>query len=382
MVRLGLNLHVYRAPILNESRLERFSKTLQATGYFDETHIVGSRQDGLSHVEDLGNGRRIVRLSSQFGRRLTGPVAKALGVAAWSRALLRTYKHEPVRIVAAHWIWGLPVCWLLARRTGAQLVYNAHELETETPTMRGVKKIVAVLLERVFVPRCALMTVVNPSIADWYRQAGVRSDAVSVRNIPDVAESEHTPDLRGALEVPPEALLFIHTGRLVGGRYIPQILAAFEGGARPHHVVFLGDGPLENQVTAATARCPRVHHLPAVPAVEVVAHVRGADVGLCLIDTSALSYAYSSPNKLFEALAAQRPVLCTDLVEARRLIGADFDTWLVRDPVSDLEAVIGRIDVDAVRRAANAQVAVRLPPWTEEAEHLVEAYSRLLVVEG
>ena len=142
-------------------------------------------------------------------------------------------------------------------------------------------------------------------------------------------------------------------------------------------MVFLGDGPLKEVVTAAAARSPRIHHLPAVPASEVVAHVRGADVGLCLIETSALSYAYSSPNKLFEALAAQRPVLCTDLIEARRLIGEDFDAWLVRDPATDLAAVLENLDRDAVADAARSGV-VRLPLWSDEAEHLVDAYARVL----
>ncbi len=373
----GLNLHVYRAPIVNESRLERFSAALQATGHFEETHIVGNLRDGLPPVEDLGEGRRIVRLSSDLGRLPANALVKALGVLAWSRALLRTYRDEPVRTVAAHWVWGLPACWFLARRTGAYLVYNAHELETETPSMRGVKKAVAVLLERVFVPRCAVMTVVNPSIAEWYAQAGIRSDAVSVRNIPDLSASQETRDLRGALGIPEESLLFIHTGRRVGGRHVPEILDAFEHGHGPHHVIFLGDGPLEGAVTAAAARSARIHHLPAVPAGEVVAHVRGADVGLCLIETSALSYAYSSPNKLFEALAAQRPVLCTDLVEARRLIGDEFDTWLVRDPATDLATVVEHLDRDNVADAAHSGVA-RLPLWSDEAEHLVDAYARAL----
>ena len=56
---------------------------------------------------------------------------------------------------------------------------------------------------------------------------------MSVRNIPDFSSSQETRDLRGALGVPAESLLFIHTGRLVGGRHVPEILDAFETLAHP-----------------------------------------------------------------------------------------------------------------------------------------------------
>jgi glycosyltransferase involved in cell wall biosynthesis len=77
----------------------------------------------------------------------------------------------------------------------------------------------------------------------------------------------------------------------------------------------MGNGPLENRVKAAAARCDRIRHLPAVPPQDLADYTASSDFGLCLIEPRCLSYEYCMPNKLFEYLAAGLPVVVTDLTE-------------------------------------------------------------------
>jgi hypothetical protein len=112
----------------------------------------------------------------------------------------------------------------------------------------------------------------------------------------------------------------------------------------------------------------------------IVAHVREADVGLCLIELhSNLSDFYSTPNKLMETLLADRPALCSALVEAQRLLGPSNAQWILADPLQDLDGALARIT-----KATVAEFVANWPglgSWDEEVQQLVNAYSSLLGTE-
>jgi hypothetical protein len=276
-------------------------------------------------------------------------------------------------VVAAHNVWVLPLCWLLSRWTGASLIYNAHELETETFTMRGLKRWVAKLFERLIVTRCSIVSVVNAPIADWYWDAYPIRRPVVVGNVPLVKEAK--VNLRERLGIAPGEMLYIHTGHLVEGRNIPLILSTFSSSS--HHVVFLGDGHLRRAVLAAAASHPNIHWMPPVDPDFIVAHAREADVGLCLIEQHLdLSDYLSSPNKLLESLAADVPALCSELPEARRLLGPLAERWMLDDPRTQLSGALLNIDkADVENFKANWQ---GINSWEEEIEPLIAAYERHL----
>lgn len=369
--RRGLYLQIYHSPLFGASRMAKIGRDIQDAGHFCETHLVGVGEPDDPPVEDLGDGLRIVRLNvRKYGLGHLGRVRRA---ATWYLKVLTTYRRRPIAMVAAHSVWVLPLSWVLARMTGAELIYNCHELETETGSMSGYKQRLAKLIESRFIRRCALVSVVNEPIASWYEEAYAIPRPVVVGNTPVVRDGHE--GLRDRLGIGTSPLLFVHTGHLVIGRNIPLILEAFAGSE--HHVVFLGDGPFRSQIEEAGARSPNIHWLPPVDHDRIVSNVREADVGLCLIDVhQALSDQLSSPNKLLESLAAGIPALCTELVEARRLLGDLADEWILADPVDDLVPALRRISRADCERFT--QEFPGLKPWSEDVAPLTAAIGGLL----
>lgn len=361
----GLYLQVYPSSLVNASRMGKIGRSIQDTGLFAATHLVGVHADGQPEVEDLGGGLSVMRVRGS-GRR--GNLGRVLRVLMWQPRVFRRYRDEKVALVAAHNVWVLPMCWLLSRRTGARLAYNAHELETEAAAMHGPKKVVAQQFESRLVRRCAVVSVVNEPIADWYASTYGMQRPVVVGNVPTVVEAGVR--FRERLGISDDEMLYVHTGHLVDGRNIPLILRAFAG--TTHHVAFLGDGPHRPDVEAAATAHPNIHWVPPVEPELIVAHVREADVGLCLIERqSSLSDRLSSPNKLMESLAAGIPALCTDLVEARRHLGAQADRWILVDPERELAGALASITKDDVATFRSTWPGVR--PWAEEVAPLVQA---------
>ena len=95
------------------------------------------------------------------------------------------------------------------------------------------------MIERRYIHRADVVSVVNESIAQWYREAYPGVDPVVVTNAP--TGTEGVIDLRAQLGIPQDALLYLHSGYLAPGRNIPLILRAFEQ-VPSAHVVFVGAG--------------------------------------------------------------------------------------------------------------------------------------------
>ena len=64
----------------------------------------------------------------------------------------------------------------------------------------------------------------------------------------------------------------------------------------------------------------RVHFVDAVPTDEVLLWASSADIAITLIQPYSLSYRYSAPTKMFEALMAGAPQVASDFPEIRRVL--------------------------------------------------------------
>ena len=362
----ALNLLLYPSDLASPGRLVKIARSLSSL--FSSTQVVGIDQGALPTDEAVAPTVHLTRIQ---GASLGAPLGGVRVVGAWGARVYRRFACERVGAVSAQNLFLLPLAHALARRTGAVFAYNAHELETETVGSAGLRQRLQRVIERHYIRRADVVSVVNESIAQWYREAYPGVDPVVVTNAPTGAEG--VIDLRARLGIPEGALLYLHSGYLAPGRNIPLILRAFEQVTRAH-VVFVGSGALLPEVERASASHPNIHHLPPVEPEQVLAMTRGADVALCLIESGCLSHRMSTPNKMMEAFAAGVPALCSPLAEARRYLGDQAPAWVLEDPERDLASALRHITRDDI----DAFEAPRIPTWEEGAARLREAYERAL----
>ena len=362
----ALNLLLYPSNLASPGRLVKIARSLSPL--FSQTHIVGIDQGALPTDEAVAPTVHLTRIR---GTSLGAPLGGLRVVCAWGARVYRRFARQRVAAVSAQNLFLLPLAHTLARRTGAVFAYNAHELETETVGSAGLRQRLQRVIERHYIHRADVVSVVNESIAQWYREAYPGVDPVVVTNAPTGAEG--VIDLRARLGIPKEALLYLHSGYLAPGRNIPLILRTFEQ-VTSAHVVFVGSGALLPEVERAAASHPNIHHLPPVQPEQVLAMTRGADVALCLIESGCLSHRMSTPNKMMEAFAASVPALCSPLAEARRYLGDQAPAWVLEDPERDLASALRHITRDDI----DAFEAPRIPTWEEGAARLRKAYERAL----
>jgi glycosyltransferase involved in cell wall biosynthesis len=273
----------------------------------------------------------------------------------------------------------------IRRTTGAPLIYDAHELETERIEFTGARKRVFSFLERRLIRRCDAVICVSDSIADWYaRRYGIARPLV-VRNIPDQRGWEQAAGASNALRdlfgLSADELVFIYQGALARGRRVEQVACAFSKARRDRHLVFMGFGPLENVVIKAAAANPNIHFLRAVPPKEMLRYTASADIGFAAhLEPSCLNHRYALPNKFFEYLLAGLPIWVNDVHEEMasliRRHGFGWVTPYSQEGMTDWINSVDRTELQTKRKVAAG--AGSLFSWAREEETLLQTCRQLM----
>jgi len=378
-----MNVHLYPSYFTNESRILRIVDSLRKHCIFEEILIVAIARTDLPGRETLLPGVHLARVDPAFGRSLhkswSGRLIKACG---WYAAVLGLLRTLPIDCINCHSLSVLPIGAILRLWKGCRLVYDTHELETETVSSRGIRRQVARLVERLLIGQCDAVSVVNQSIAEWYRARYGIPTVWSIRNMPRSSPGELRPTgwLRRAvgLEGRPECLLFLYQGFLTEGRGVRLLLDVFARLGEPRHLVLMGYGDLESLVRQAAGTHPNIHFVPAVPPEQVLEYTADADVGLALIENVCLSYYYSLPNKVFEYAMCGVPGLVSDFPEMARFIDQSGFGWKV---LPDMESLVARISALERSEIEDKKALIRSGrlrySWEADESKLLEMYGRL-----
>lgn len=345
--------------------------------------------------------RRAIRIILRWAGRTTRPGGGTVAYARrwalltfdWNRSAAR---RAPVADVHhGHDMTALPAAVQAAERDGARLVYDSHEIFLESadhaarsgPVRRLLRR-----LERRWAARATALVTVNRSVA-WELERRLHPRrVVVVHNCPPRWDPPTPrPDLlRAAAGIPAGAAVALYHGRLTRDRGIEPLAGALlEPGMERVHGVVMGYGPqrAEYERLAGEPRFGgRLHILDAVPPEELLPWVASADVGIVAIQRTTLNHWLSTPNKLFECLAAGVPVVASDFPEMRRIVGEDPDGPLgilcqPDDVAAVARAIRAIVEAPAAEREALRRRCLRAAHerwnWESEAARLLELYAEL-----
>jgi glycosyltransferase involved in cell wall biosynthesis len=308
----------------------------------------------------------------------------------WARRVME--RVEPSDVWHAHDLNTLPLAIDCAERFGGAVVYDSHEVFTEagaTSQLPAPARALLRRLERRWARRAAAVITVNNSLAEVLRESLDTPDITVVHNCA-TAPADRLSPLRERIEAVDGERVVLYHGSMTIGRGLESLVAAFaDSRLAGVHLAFMGYGPLRPRVQALAKASPasgRIHFLPPVPPAEVTTWVAGCDVAVMPIEPTTLNHRLSSPNKLFEAIAAGVPVVGPDFVEFRRIVhGSD------RGSLGDLHAshapsaiatsihtilALPPEEYAGVRQRCRAAADARWN-WGNEGRQLVGVYARL-----
>jgi hypothetical protein len=196
-------------------------------------------------------------------------------------------------VINCHSVHVLPVCVLLRLTTGARLIYDPHELESEVHGTNPLLRHLVRFMEKVSFRFIDALIVVNESIGKWYQSRYGLSAFTAIYNIPaGNPPDEPAPgrNLREIFSIGEDEMLFLYQGLLSEARGLEAILSClyFAGTSLPYCIH--GYGTMAGRLNDTSEKYENIHYLPAVPQHELLDYTRSADAGIHLIPNTCLSH--------------------------------------------------------------------------------------------
>jgi glycosyltransferase involved in cell wall biosynthesis len=271
--------------------------------------------------------------------------------AAWCTDLVVALEPD---VVHAHDLITLSGGAIAARSAGAQLVYDAHELETHTNyhSLSPTTKRWIADYEAALTTCCDAVVTVCDSIADWLADAYRIPRPIVVMNAPRRPHVATSRSVRRELDLPPTTSLVVYIGSVTVDRGLEKTVIAMKHLPEVHFAtVGWRYAETENAMRRLAVEhgvADRLHFVDPVPTAEVVSFVSDADASVIAIQNVCLSYAFCFPNKLLESVFAGLPVAAANLVELRRFLEA-HPVGLLMDE-TDPEAIAATLTELITRR--------------------------------
>lgn len=325
---------------------------------------------------------KVARFGFKVVKGLLGRQGKALKMWAINRRMIEVGLAEAADVYHSHDLNTLYIGHVCKkRRPGARLVYDSHELQTERSRMGFWWKQWALWNERRWLPSADALIVASPPWIDHIRglYGSVPDPAMAVINVPERTEVVRR-DLRPELGLGPETPLLLYQGSIQENRGIEPAIDAIEL-LDDIVLVIVGYGyyrdALEDMVACRGLR-DRVRFYGPIPNEELIHWTASADVGLCNIVNASLSYYTTLPNKLFEYVMAEVPVLGSDSPGIGKVV-AETGVGEVVDPVDpvSLADATRKILADPEPYRDACRIARERYNWDVESKNLLEVYARL-----
>jgi glycosyltransferase involved in cell wall biosynthesis len=355
--------------IATDQRVNRIALTLKKIS--SDIRIVGTKFPGS--LPPPSNGVKFHRIRMLF---LKGPMFYA----EFNIRLFFFLLFSPNQIIVSNDLDTLPASFLVSRIKRIPLVYDSHEYFTGLPELVNRKWVRGIWkgMEKLMMPHIRFAYTVSQSIAkEYHDQYGI--PMVVIRNLPyrkDIQEVESTRKNREKR--------ILYQGALNAGRGLEMAIRAMQ--YVPNAKLFIaGSGYLEKELRELTRYLKlhdKVRFLGRIPPVKLIRYTADADLGISLEENMGLNYYYCLPNKLFDYIQAQIPVLVSNLPEMAAIvqeyqIGSIIETYDCQVLADKLIAMLSDEKQRMIWRK-NLEMASKILCWENEETRLLSIFEQVL----
>ena len=361
----------------NDSRVLKENISLKKASY--DVQVVALYDEGQKEFESIQNipVHRIKLKSRNWSKN---KLIQLLKYFEFMYKVIKNYKNSD--IIHCNDLNTLPIGVIIKKffNKNAKIVYDAHEYETETFHLKGIEKKIVKIIEKYLIKYADKIITVSDSIANEYVKLYNIEKPALVLNTPLFKNIEKKDLFREKLGIKKDKTIFLYQGGLSKGRGIEVLLDAFKDiNDNKSVIVFMGYGPLEKVIQEASKKYPNIYFHPAVSPEVLLDYTSSADFGISTIEDGCLSYRYCLPNKMFEYLMAEIPVIVSNLYEMRKLVNRYKIGVVAKEnsPKGLKEAIKEAMSLDRNELLENIKKVKKIYNWEEQEKILLEVYKML-----
>jgi len=325
--------------------------------------------------------------------QLAGGFTRLAAIALTVRAQRIATRQVGVRadLVHAMAYMGIPIGLDLGRRDGAPVIYDARDIYVDASNLArlpGPARRLFRRIERGWARHAARVVTVNDAYADVMTTRFGTERPLVVLNCAYRRPADPVKPRRfhERLGLASGSRVVLYQGGFSRDRGIEELIDALPSLPPEAVLVLLGYGALQaelERLAADAAQAGRLFVLPAVPPAELLDWVASADIVAMPIQPTTLNHRLTTPNKLFEAMAAGVPVVASDLPGMAPIVRAT-GCGLVCDPTRSTEiattirSILELSGADRAAMGARGQLAAQETyNWESQMATLLAEYGRL-----
>jgi len=360
----------------NDSRVLKESLSLAKNGYEVEVIAHGDKELPIEENYENIKIKRLAYLDRKVTKSKFGKLKAYLQYMKEAVQYCKTFD-----ILHCNDINTLPIGVIIKKffNKDVKIVYDAHEYETETYALSGIQKKITKLSEKYLIKYADKVITVSESIANEYVNLyGIKKPTL-VLNTPPYKDVEKQDKFREEFRIENKTI-FLYQGGLSKNRGIEPLLELFKTiEDNDRVIVFMGYGELEGLIINASKESENIFFHKAVSPDVLLNYTVSADFGIATIEDSCLSYRYCLPNKLFEYIMAEVPVIVSDLPEMKKVvasnnIGVAAETDMI---VRLKKAIDTAVKLDKKELQINLKELKKIYNWEEQEKVLLDVYRGL-----
>ena len=275
---------------------------------------------------------------------------------------------------------------IFVKKKNTKIIYDSHE---DYPSM--ISDVCSPLtvtfsgyLEKIMVKffTYAVITVC-PQIAEKFQGYNVKTSVimncknVSEYNIPD--EEIHRTRLLLNAE---DKTMFLYIGSLGKYRGLEDLINVFkEENCGNAFLIIGGNGVMKHDVMEKMGHLDNARFIGTLQADEIPLYTKSADVIVSLLDPAKESHRIALPNKLFEAMAAGKPVIASKNTATADIVSNEKCGVIVQygDAKKLHESIIYLTDKNVRKKLGynSLKAAEREYNWKEQEKELIKLYDEL-----
>jgi glycosyltransferase involved in cell wall biosynthesis len=213
--------------------------------------------------------------------------------------------------------------YLISKIKKIPLVFDSHEIYSELPSVqeRFSQKIWR-KLEKFLIPKMKYFYTVSESYADFFEKK-YKNRPIIVRNMPFLQKNDDFPlDFDLPKKSNKTQKILIYQGAVSAGRGIDKMIQAMQF-IENAQLWIIGEGLEKTEYENLAKKLnltQKIFFLGTILPEKLKKITPLADAGLCLEEDLGLSYRFALPNKLFDYIHSEIPVLGTNLPEIENLV--------------------------------------------------------------
>jgi len=294
-------------------------------------------------------------------------------------------------VIHCHDLWALPVGAAVKKKTGAILVWDAHEIYEEVAQGNEEHARMCRALMRAHEKDVDEFITINDSIAAFYQEKYPRLPKATIIKNATLYSQRVAYDgrLHEAAGLPGTQKITLYQGGFAEKRGLRLLISMAAYLDPDWTLVMMGWGKLEAELKESAAAIlsetagrsvPAIVFLPPARQDELLYWTAGGTVGLIPYENVGLNHLYCTPNKLWEYPAAGVPILCSPLVEMTKSVQENGTGWTLpeeSDPKA-IASIINNLAPEAIEQARAACYAyIEEDNWSRYGKRLVQLYKRL-----